>query len=59
MPALNAQGLDASAGGLGDAQTVEGTQSDQSVFARRSQAGGYQQRAQFVAVQAGGLDQIF
>jgi hypothetical protein len=40
-------------------KTVEGTQSDQRMLAGRSQAGGYQQRAQFVAVQAGGPDQVF
>src|SRR6516225_3662526 len=55
MPALDAQVLDVGAGGFGDPQPVECQQRDQCVLAWRAQPGGNQQRAQLVAVQAGGV----
>jgi hypothetical protein len=48
---LDAQGLDVGAGGLGDAQPVEGKQGDERVLGRLSKASGDQQRAEFIAVQ--------
>jgi hypothetical protein len=55
VPAFQAQGLDIGAGGLRDAQPVEGEQGDQRMLAGRPEPGGDQQSAEFVAVQAGGV----
>jgi hypothetical protein len=55
VAAFQAQGLDVGAGGLGDAQAVEGEQGDQGMLAGRAEPGGDQQRAELVAVQAGGV----
>jgi hypothetical protein len=51
VPALQAEGLDVGAGGLGDPQAIEGEQADQGVLPGWSKPGGDQQRAEFVAVQ--------
>ena len=55
VPAFEAQGLDVGAGRLGDAQPVEGQQGDQRVLGRLPEPGRDQQRAELVAVQAGGV----
>jgi hypothetical protein len=55
VAALDAQVLDVGAGGFGDPQPVERQQGDQRVLGRRAQPGGHQQRAEFVAVQRGGV----
>jgi hypothetical protein len=55
VPALHPQPLDIGAGGLGDAQSVEGQQGDQRVLRRGAESGGDQQCAELVAVQAGGV----
>ena len=55
VPALDAQRLDAGAGGFGDAQPVERQQGDQRVLRGVAKAGGDQQRAELVAVQPGGV----
>jgi hypothetical protein len=55
VPALDAQVLDVSAGGLGDPQPVERQQRDQRVLARRSEPSGNKQLPEFVAVQPGGV----
>jgi hypothetical protein len=55
VPPLDAQGLNAGASGFGDTQPVERQQRDQRVLVWRAQPGGDQQRAEFVAVQPGGV----
>ena len=55
MAAFQAQLLDVGAGGFGDPQPVQGQQGDECVFGRRAEPGGYQQRAELVAVQRGGV----
>jgi hypothetical protein len=55
VPALDAQVLDVSAGGLRDPQPVQREQRDQRMLGRRSESGGHQQRAELVAVQGGGM----
>ena len=55
VPALDAKGFYVRAGGFGDAQPVEGQQGDQRVLGGRPEPRGDQQRAEFVAVQAGGM----
>jgi hypothetical protein len=55
VPALDAQGFDAGAGGFRHAQLVEGQQRDQRVLGGPTETGGDQQRAEFVAVQPGGM----
>jgi hypothetical protein len=55
VPTLDAQGLDVGAGGFRHAQPVERQQRDQRMLTGRAQPGGDQQRAQFVAVQPGGV----
>ena len=52
VPALDAQGLDIRAGGLGDPQPVQREQRDQRMLRRRPETGGDQQRPELVAVQA-------
>jgi hypothetical protein len=51
VPALDAQGLDAGAGGFGDAQPVERQQGDQRMPGGYAEPSGDQQRAELVAVQ--------
>jgi hypothetical protein len=51
VPALQAQVLDVSAGGLRDSQPVQREQRDQRMLERRPEPGGHQQRAEFVTVQ--------
>ena len=46
VPAFDAQGLDVSASGFGDAQPVDGQQGDQRVLDWRAEPGGDQQRAE-------------
>jgi len=55
VPAFDAQSLDVGAGGLGDAQPVEGQQRDQRMLGGLTEPGGDQQRAELVAVQPGGV----
>ena len=55
MASLDAECLDIGAGGLGDAQPVESQQRDQRMLGRRPQPGRDQQRAELIAVQAGGV----
>jgi hypothetical protein len=55
VPAFQAQGLDIGAGGLGDAQPVEGEQGDQRMLAGRPEPSGDQQTAELDAVLAGGV----
>jgi hypothetical protein len=55
MPALQAQLLDVSAGGLRDPQPVQREQRDQRMLERRPEPGGHQQRSHLVAVQGGGV----
>lgn len=55
MPPLDAHGLDVGAGGLGDAEPVEGQQRDQRMVGGRAEPGGDQQRAELVTVQPGGM----
>jgi hypothetical protein len=55
VPALSAEGFDVRAGGLGDPQPAEGEQRDQRMLSRGAEPGGDQQRADFVAVQGGGV----
>ena len=55
VPALDAPGLDIGASGLGDPQAVEGQQRDQRMLRGRAKPGGDQQRAEFVAIQPGGV----
>ena len=55
VAALDAQVLDISAGGLRYPQPVQREQRDQRMLGRRAEPGGHQQRAQFVAVQGGGM----
>jgi hypothetical protein len=55
VTAFQAHCLDVRVGGFGDAQAVEGEQGDQGVLGGRAEAGGDQQGAQLVAVQAGGV----
>jgi hypothetical protein len=55
VPALQAQVLDVSANGLGDPQPVQREQRDQRMLEPRPEPGGYQQRAELVAVQGGGM----
>jgi hypothetical protein len=55
VPPLDAQRLDVGAGGFRYAQPVEGQQRDQCVLGRLAETGGDQQRAEFVAVQPGGV----
>jgi hypothetical protein len=55
VPALDAQVLDAGAGGFRYAQPVERQQGEQRVLARRPELGGNKQRPEFVAVQPGGV----
>jgi hypothetical protein len=50
VPALDAQVLDAGAGGFRHAQPVERQQGDQRVLARRTEPGGNKQRPEFIAV---------
>jgi len=52
--AFCAECLDVGAGGLGDLQPVQREQRDQGVLGRGAEPSGNQQRADFVAVQAGG-----
>ncbi len=58
MPALQAQVLDVSAGGLRDPQPVQREQRDQRMLGRRAEPGCHQQRAELVAVQGGGMGLI-
>ncbi len=51
VPALDAQGLDAGAGGFGDTQPVERQQGDQRMLGGYAEPSGDQQRAELVAVQ--------
>ena len=51
MPALQAQVLDVSAGGLRYPEPVQREQGDQRVLGRRTEPGGHQQRAELVTVQ--------
>jgi len=55
VAALDARSLDAGASGFGDPQPIEGQQRDQRVLGRVAQAGGDQERAEFVAVQRSGV----
>jgi hypothetical protein len=55
VPAFQAQLVDVGAGGLGDPQPVQREQGDQRMVERRTEPGGYQQGAQFVAVQRDGM----
>jgi hypothetical protein len=55
VPALQAQVLDAGAGGFGHAQPVQREQRDQRMLERRPEPGGDQQSAEFVAVQGDGM----
>ena len=55
MPAFQPQLLDIGAGRLRDPQPVEGEQGDQGVLGGRPEPGGDQDRAELVAVQAGGM----
>jgi len=55
VPAFEAQVLDVCPGGLRDTQAVEGEQGDQRVLGGRPEPGGDQERAEFVAVQGGGM----
>jgi hypothetical protein len=55
VAAFGAEGFDVRAGGFGDPQPVEGEQGDQRVFGRGAEPGSDQERADFVAVQAGGV----
>ena len=57
-PALDAEGLDVRAGGLGDPQPVQCQQRDQRVLGRRAEPGRDEQRAELVAVQANGVGLI-
>ena len=54
-PPFGAEGFDVGAGGLGHPQPVQGEQGDQRVLGRGTEPGGGEQRADFVAVQAGGM----
>ena len=47
--------LNVGAGGLGDSQPVRREQRDQRVLCRRPEPGGYQWRAELVAVERGGV----
>jgi hypothetical protein len=51
VPAFEAQVLDVGAGGLRDSQPVEREQGDQRMLERRTEPGGDQHGAEFVAVQ--------
>ncbi len=55
MPPLDAHGLDVGAGGLGDAQPVEGQQRDQRMLGGPAEPGGDQQSAELVTVQPDGV----
>ena len=55
MPALQAQVLDISAGGLRYPQPVQREQRDQRMLARRTKPGGDQQGAELVAIQGDGV----
>jgi hypothetical protein len=55
VPTLGAERLDASAGGLRNPQPVQGEQRDESVLGGHAEPGGNQDRAEFVAVQPGGM----
>ena len=55
VPALDAERLDVGFRGFGDAQPVEGQQGDQRVLCGRAEPGGDQERAELVAVRAGGV----
>jgi len=55
VSAFDAERLDVGVCSFGDAEPVEGQQGDQRVFRRRSEPGGDQERAELVAVQAGGV----
>ena len=55
VAAFGAEGFDVGAGGLGCPQPVEVEQGDQRVFGGGAEPGGDQQRADLVAVQAGGV----
>jgi hypothetical protein len=56
VSALDTEGLDVRASGLGDPQPVQRQQRDQRVLGGLAKSGGDQQRAEFVAVQPGGMD---
>jgi hypothetical protein len=58
VPALQAQVLDVSAGGLRDPQPVQREQRDQRMLERRPEPGSHQQRAELFAVQGGGVGLI-
>ncbi len=55
VPPLDAHGLDVGAGGLGDAQPVEGQQRDQRMLGGPAEPGGDQQSAELVTVQPDGV----
>ena len=55
VPALDPHGLNIGAGGFGDPQAVEGQQGDKRMLRGWPEPGSYQQRAELVAVQAGGV----
>jgi hypothetical protein len=55
VPALEAQVLDVSAGGLRHPEPVQCEQRDQRMLGRRAEPGGHQQGAQLVPVQGGGM----
>jgi hypothetical protein len=55
VPALQAQVLDAGAGGFRDPQPVQREHGDQRVLGRRAEPGGDQEGAELVAVQGDGM----
>ena len=55
VAALQIEVLDVGAGGVGDPQPVQREQRDQRVLCRRREPGGYQWRAELVAVERGGV----
>jgi hypothetical protein len=55
VPAFEAQVLDVGPGRFGDPQPVQREQGDQRVLGRRAEPGGYQQGAELVTVQGGGM----
>jgi hypothetical protein len=55
VAALGSQVFDIGAGGLGHPQPVQGEQGDQGVLGRGAEPGCDEQRADFVAIEAGGV----
>jgi len=52
---LEAEGLDVGSQGFADPEPIDGQQRDQGVLCRPAEAGGYEEGADLVAVEAGGV----